>query len=180
MLLSLITEFSVFMPLREIVPGNSWLGTFPWRTAKLHGKWKQYFVGDLETLIVPFIKWRGMVEIKHRLYICCFNYALSKVIVDNGLVDLWRRENPDYSEFTCYDRSSGTRSRIDRSILIWKLQAIPRLITQWYPLLIIIMLSLLTDSPDKLKLEKIYGTLIILFYVSVSFPQLQSIFLLKI
>ena len=42
------------------------------------------------------------------------------------------------------------------------------------------MLSLLTDSPKKLKLEKIHGTPIILFYVSVSSPQLQSLFLLKI
>ena len=49
-----------------------------------------------------------------RLYRCCSNYALSKLIVDNGLEDLWRRENPDSSEFTRYDRSSGTRSRIDR------------------------------------------------------------------
>ena len=48
------------------------------------------------------------------LYKCHFNYALSKLIVDNGLEDLWRRENPDSSEFTCYDRSSGTTSRIDR------------------------------------------------------------------
>ena len=48
------------------------------------------------------------------LYRCRFNYALSKLIVDTGLEDLWRRENPDSSEFTCYDRSSGTTSRIDR------------------------------------------------------------------
>ena len=40
-----------------------------------------------------------------RLYRCCSNYALSKLIVDNGLEDLWRRENPDSPEFTCYDRS---------------------------------------------------------------------------
>ena len=39
------------------------------------------------------------------LYRCCSNYALSKIIVDNGLEDLWRMENPDSSEFTCYDRS---------------------------------------------------------------------------
>ena len=26
---------------------------------------------------------------------CCSNYALSQLIVDNGLEDLWRRENPD-------------------------------------------------------------------------------------
>ena len=40
-----------------------------------------------------------------RLYRCCSNYTLSKLIVDNGLEDLWRRENPDSIKFTCYDRS---------------------------------------------------------------------------
>ena len=30
-----------------------------------------------------------------RIYWCCSNYALSKLIVDNGLEDLWRTENPD-------------------------------------------------------------------------------------
>ena len=49
-----------------------------------------------------------------RHYRCGSNYALSKVIVYNGLEDLWRRENPDSSEFTRYDSSSGARSRIDR------------------------------------------------------------------
>ena len=34
--------------------------------------------------------------------------------MDNGLEDLWRRENQDSSEFIRYDRSSGTRSRIER------------------------------------------------------------------
>ena len=47
------------------------------------------------------------------LYIYRFNYFLSKLIVDNGLEDLWRKENPDSSDFTRYNRSSGTRSRID-------------------------------------------------------------------
>ena len=41
------------------------------------------------------------------LYKCHFNYALSKLIVDNGLEDLWRRENPDSSDFICYTRSSN-------------------------------------------------------------------------
>ena len=48
-----------------------------------------------------------------RLYRCS-NYALSKLIVDNGLEDLWRKENTDSSEFTCWDRSFGKRSRTDR------------------------------------------------------------------
>ena len=35
------------------------------------------------------------------------------------------------------------------------------------------MLFLLTDSPQNLKLEKVHGTLILLFYVSLSSSQLQ-------
>ena len=47
-------------------------------------------------------------------YKCHFNYALSKLILDNGMENLSRTENPDSSEFTCYNRPSGTRSTIDR------------------------------------------------------------------
>ena len=39
-----------------------------------------------------------------RLYRCCSSYALSKLIVDNRLEDLRRRENPDSPEFS-YHRS---------------------------------------------------------------------------
>ena len=39
------------------------------------------------------------------LYKCHFHHALSKLIVDNELEDIWRRENPDSSEFTCYNTS---------------------------------------------------------------------------
>ena len=35
-------------------------------------------------------------------------------MVDKWLEDLGRRDNPDSSEFTYYNRSSGTRSRRDR------------------------------------------------------------------
>ena len=42
-----------------------------------------------------------------RLYCCCSSYALSKLIKDNGLEDLWRSEDPDSPEFTHYDRSFG-------------------------------------------------------------------------
>ena len=38
-----------------------------------------------------------------------------------------------------------------------------------------VILFFLTRSPRKLKLEKIIGTLIILFYVNTSSPQLQII-----
>ena len=42
-----------------------------------------------------------------RLYRCCSNYALSKLIVDNELEVLWRRENLDSPEFIHHDRSFG-------------------------------------------------------------------------
>ena len=42
-----------------------------------------------------------------RLYWCCSSYALSKLIMDNELENLWRRENPDSPEFIRYDRSFG-------------------------------------------------------------------------
>ena len=40
-----------------------------------------------------------------KLYRCCSSYVLRKLIVDNGIEDLSRRENPDSPEFTCYNRS---------------------------------------------------------------------------
>ena len=41
------------------------------------------------------------------------------------------------------------------------------------------MLFLLIDSPQKLKLEKIHGTLIILYYVSLSSPPFKDFFFIK-
>ena len=57
---------------------------------------------------------RDSVNKTRKICRCRSNYALSKLIVVNGLKYLWRRENPDSAEFTHYDRSSGTKTRIDR------------------------------------------------------------------
>ena len=74
-----MTEFSVFMLLQGIAAGITWLGVV--------------YLKDCKTIwkIVMRIKWRGMVEIKYRLYRCRFNYGLSKPIVANELDDLLRR-----------------------------------------------------------------------------------------
>ena len=53
-----------------------------------------------------------------RLYRCCSNYALSKLIVDNGLADLWRGKNSDSPEFICYNRSFA-KDQYRPSILIF-------------------------------------------------------------
>ena len=40
-----------------------------------------------------------MIAIKNtKIYSCGSNYAPSKVVIDNGLEDLWRREIPDFSD----------------------------------------------------------------------------------
>ena len=57
----------------------------------------------------------------HRHYRCHSTFALSKLALENGLEDLSGRENLDTSDFICYDRSSGTRSRIDRAFTDIKL-----------------------------------------------------------
>ena len=71
--------------------------------SKSEGNENKIMLGDLNC-IMDKVDWDGENKTQ-RLYRCCYNYALSKPIVDNGLEDLWRRENPDSTEFTCYDRS---------------------------------------------------------------------------
>ena len=63
------------------------------------------------------IDWNGENKIQ-KLYRCCSNYALFKLIVNNGLEDLWRSENPHSPEFICYDRSFG-KDQYRPSILIF-------------------------------------------------------------
>ena len=71
-LLSLITEFSVFVPLKGITPESSWLKGVSlkdykiiWKINVREMKTKLY----LETLILLWIKWTGMVEIKYKDFI---------------------------------------------------------------------------------------------------------------
>ena len=104
------------MSLQDVAPGNRWLGGCffegiqDYMENKNEGNENKIIFGDFNCTM-------DKMERDGRnktLYRCHFNYALSKLIVDNGLEDLWRRENPDSSEFTRYDRSSGIRSRINR------------------------------------------------------------------
>ena len=102
-----------------------------------------------------------------RLYRCCSNYALSKLIVDNGLEDLWRRENPDSSEFTTdvyTDTKTANNTKINHIMVSF---------TDHYNAISIDRLP----SIEKLQLEKIHDTLIILFYVSPRPPELQRLLL---
>ena len=101
---------------------------------------------------------------------------MAKLIVDNELDDLWRRENPETSEFTRYDRSSGTRYRVDRIYTDIKAASNTRInhivvsFTDHYNAIFIDRFS------SQTKIKKIHGILIIFLYVSLSSPQLQILF----
>ena len=96
------------MPLRGIARENSWLEGASLKGYKIickknEGNENKITLGDLNCTMDKID--RDSENKTQRLCRCCSNYALSKLIVDNGLEDLWRRENPDSPEFTCYDRS---------------------------------------------------------------------------
>ena len=99
----------LFVPLQGVAPENSWLGGLFFKGLQNYIQNKNEGNENkimLENLNCTMNKINRDGENKtQRLYKCCSSYALSKLIVDNGLEDLWRRENPDSPEFTCYNRS---------------------------------------------------------------------------
>ena len=137
-LLVLITEFSVCAPSgystrEQLARGRCCFfeGLQNYMQSKHEGNENKIIIGDLNCTMDKID--RDGENKTQRLYRCCSNYALSKLIVDNGLEDLWRRENPDSLEFTSYDRSfakdPGYTGYILIFILTQKLLTIPRLIT---------------------------------------------------
>ena len=117
-----MTEFSVIMPLQGITPAREQLarGRFFERLQnymenKNEENENKIILGEFNCTMDKMN--RDGKNKTRRLYTYCSNYPLSKLIVYNGLEDLWRRENADSPEFTCYNRSFG------------KVLTIPRLIT---------------------------------------------------
>ena len=97
-------ESSLFGPLQGIAPENSWLGGFFLKDYEIICKKKKEIEGNENKIMLGDLNYT-MDEIDRdgenktlRLCGCCFRYALSKLIVDNELEDLWRRENPDSPE----------------------------------------------------------------------------------
>ena len=97
-LLSLLTEFSVFM-----------LEGISLKDIKIIWKIKRSGMKTNNTC-----RWTGMMGIKGRIYRCGSIYAFSKSIMDYGCKTLCRKEDPDYHGFTHYNRPSITKFRIDR------------------------------------------------------------------
>ena len=52
-----------------------------------------------------WIKYTGTVKTKRKDFIDAVPIISSKLIVDDGLEDLWRRDNSDSHDFICYNRS---------------------------------------------------------------------------
>ena len=101
-----LNKSSLFAPLQYIAPENSFFEVLQnYMQNKNEGNENKIMLGDLNCTMDKID--RDGENKTQRLYRCCSNYALSKLIVDNGLEDLWRRENPDSPEFTRYDRSFG-------------------------------------------------------------------------
>ena len=114
------------MPLQGITPGNRWLGGI---YLKDHKNYKENKSERNENKIIlrdfnftVCIMGKNGANKTQKLYRCDSNYTFLKLIVDNGLNDLWRRESPDSSEFTRHNRSSVTRSWIDKVYTFINLQ----------------------------------------------------------
>ena len=105
-----MTEFSAILSFRGIAPGKSWIGDVSLKDYKTI--WKKNKGNENKIILEDFNCTMDKMDRDgenktQRPYWCCSSYALSKLTVDNELEDLWRRENPDPSDFTRYDRSFG-------------------------------------------------------------------------
>ena len=96
----------------QLIRGRFFEGLQTYIENKTEGNENKIIIGDFNCTLEKIDRDEGNKTQKR--YRCHSLFALSKVIMDNGFEDLWKRENPDVSEFTRYDKSSGTRSRIDR------------------------------------------------------------------
>ena len=161
---------------RETLAKGTYLKDYKiiWKKKVRKMKKKKKILGDFNCAMDKM--GRGGGNKTKTLYRSGSNYTLSKLIVDNGLEDIYRRENPNSSAFSHYHRSSGTRSRTHRiytDIKIARNTKINHIIVSFTDHYNAISLGRL---PSKTKIGKVNGTLIILFYVSPSSPLLQRIY----
>ena len=79
---------------------------------KFKGNENKIIIGDFNCTLDKMDRDEGNKTKK--CYRCHSNFALPKLIMENGLENLWRRESPDVFQFTRYDGSLGTTAKIDR------------------------------------------------------------------
>ena len=105
-----MTKFCVYAPpgyrtREQLARGRFFEGLQNYMENKNEGNENKIILGDFNGTVGNMD--RNGENKTQTLYRCCSNYALSKLIVNNGLEDLWRRENLDSPEFTHYHRSFG-------------------------------------------------------------------------
>ena len=84
-----LNKSSLFASLQYIAPENSFFGVLQnYMQNKNEGNETKIMLGDLNCTMYKIDR-DGENKIQ-RLYRCFSNYALSNLIVDNGLEDLWR------------------------------------------------------------------------------------------
>ena len=120
-LLSLITKFSVYAlsgysTREQLARGHLFEGLHNYMQNKNEGNENKIILGNLNCIMDKIN--RDGENKTQKLYRCFSNFPQSKFIVDNELDDLWRRENPDSPEFSCYNRSFGKDPGETRSVLI--------------------------------------------------------------
>ena len=89
----------------QLTRGRFFEGLQSYMENKNEGNEKKTILGDFNCTMDKMDRY-GWNKAQ-RLDGCCSINALPKLIVDNALEDLWRRENPGSPEFTSYDRSFG-------------------------------------------------------------------------
>ena len=109
--------FSVYAPSghstrEQLARGRFFEGLQTYMENKTEGNENKILLEDFNCTLDKMDRDEGNKT--RKFYRCHSNFALSKIVVDSRLEGLWRRVDPDTSEFICYNRSSGTRSRIDR------------------------------------------------------------------
>lgn len=94
-----MTNFSVFMILQDIAPDTNWLESVSLKDYKRiiwrinEGNENKIILGDFNSVVDKIDRNGGNKT--HRLYRCHSDYAMSKLVVDNGIEDLLIKENPN-------------------------------------------------------------------------------------
>ena len=100
---SSVCASSGYSTREQLARGRFFEGLQNYMQNKNEGNENKIMLGDLNSSIDKID--RDGENKTHRVYRCCSTYALSKLIVNNGFEDLWRKKNPDSPEFTCHNRS---------------------------------------------------------------------------
>ena len=94
----------------QLARGHFFEGLQTYIENKTQGNENKIIIGDFNCTLDKMDRDEGNKT--NRRCRCHSTFALSKLIMENGLEDIWIRENLDIFEFTCYSRSAIPHSLI--------------------------------------------------------------------